>query len=133
MDEHVLQLAGLFQRGFAVAVIRSSTDAIQPLRDALAAAGAVVHPLPTRGRGPAGAARRLLALLRTLRAYPGCLLHLHLTGHGDGDLVALARQLAGAPSHPADDAPSASAKVGTGETSSIAAEGPAARPDHLCL
>jgi glycosyltransferase involved in cell wall biosynthesis len=96
MEEHVLQLAeGLGQRGFRVAVICSPAQAIRPLRVALVAAGVSVHTLRERGCGPVAAALRLVALIGTLRAYPGCVLHLHLTGHRGGDLVAVAGRLAG--------------------------------------
>jgi glycosyltransferase involved in cell wall biosynthesis len=95
MEEHVLQLArGLRQRGLQVAVICSPQAEIQPLREALSVAGVIVHALPERGRGALGALKRFGALVRTLRRYPDCVLHLHFTGYRGGDLLVLAARLA---------------------------------------
>lgn len=97
MEGHLIQLGrGLVARTFQVAAICSDAEAIWPLRAALAEGGVAVHDLPDRGRSGLGAVRRLRALARILRRYPGCILHLHLTGHRGGDLVALAGHLAGA-------------------------------------
>jgi glycosyltransferase involved in cell wall biosynthesis len=97
MEEHVIQLAsGLARRGRRTAVICSPYESIRPMREQLAANGVEVRPLPDRGRGPVGAARRFMALVRTLKTYPGCVLHMHFTGYRGGDLVALAARAAGA-------------------------------------
>jgi glycosyltransferase involved in cell wall biosynthesis len=97
MEEHVIQLAcGLAQRGVQTAVICSPYESIAPMREKLAASGVHVHALPDRGRGPLGVARRCMALIQTLKKYPGCVLHMHFTGYRGGDLVVLAARLAGA-------------------------------------
>jgi glycosyltransferase involved in cell wall biosynthesis len=97
MEEHVLQLGrGFVERGVPVAAICSPYEEIRPLREQLSAAGVAVHALPDRGRPPLGVARRVLALYRTLRRYPGCVVHMHFTGYRGGDLVVLAARLAGA-------------------------------------
>lgn len=96
MEEHVLQLGReLVRRGYTVAAICSTRDEIRPLRDGLAADGVRVHGLAERGGSPLGVLQRVQALYRTLCQYPGCILHLHLTGHHGGDLVQLAGRLAG--------------------------------------
>jgi glycosyltransferase involved in cell wall biosynthesis len=96
MEEHILVLArGLVERGVDVAVICSDRDAIEPLRFELGRAGVRVHALPERSAGPArGLPVRLRALIATLRQYPSGVLHLHLTGHNGGELVAVAGRLA---------------------------------------
>jgi len=96
MEEHILVLArGLVERGVDVAVICSDREAIEPLRFELGRAGVRVHALPERSAGPArGLPVRLRALIATLRQYPGGVLHLHLTGHNGGELVAVAGRLA---------------------------------------
>src|SRR5262245_4913988 len=89
MEGHLIQLGrGLVGRGFQVAAICSDAEVIRPLRAALADAGVAVHDLPDRSRARLGAARRLRVLVHILRGYPGCILHLHLTGHRGGTLVA---------------------------------------------
>jgi glycosyltransferase involved in cell wall biosynthesis len=96
MEEHVLQLGRtLAQRGVRVGAICSLHDEIQPLRDALAAAGVAVHALEPSHGSPTGTARRLADLVRTLSAYRGGVLHLHFTGFRGGDLVVVAARLAG--------------------------------------
>ncbi|MGH2355436.1 MAG: glycosyltransferase family 4 protein [Chloroflexota bacterium] len=97
MEEHVLLLGrGLVRRGFRVAALCPPHEAVQPLRRALADAGVAVHCPTERQTVSFGAARRLRELVQTLRRYPGCILHLHLTGHSGGGLLQLAGQLAGA-------------------------------------
>jgi glycosyltransferase involved in cell wall biosynthesis len=54
-----------------------------------------VHALAERTASKLGGLQRFQALRRTLQQYPGCILHLHLTGHHGGDLVQLAGRLAG--------------------------------------
>jgi glycosyltransferase involved in cell wall biosynthesis len=96
MEEHLLLLGrGLIRNGYAVATICPPNAETQPLRAALSAAGAQVHPVAERQTSRFGAAVRLRSLVRTLRQYPGCILHLHLTGHTGGGLVQLAGRLAG--------------------------------------
>src|SRR5207244_8347304 len=97
MEEHIMVLAQrLVGRGFQVAAICSTAHEIEPLRQSLAAAGVRVHPLAERRSGSVGILRRLASLTATLRQYPGCVVHLHLTGHTGGDLVQTAARLAGA-------------------------------------
>jgi glycosyltransferase involved in cell wall biosynthesis len=96
MEEHVLLLGrGLIQRGYPVATICSPRAAIRPLREALSSAGVEVHSVAERQGTRLGTLRRLQALTETLRRYPDCILHLHLTGHTGGDLIQLAGRLAG--------------------------------------
>jgi glycosyltransferase involved in cell wall biosynthesis len=96
MEEHVRLLGrGLAGRGYTVATICSSRDEIRALREGLFEAGVTVHSLAERGGSPLGALHRLRSLTQTLRRYPGCILHLHLTGHAGGELVQLAGRLAG--------------------------------------
>jgi glycosyltransferase involved in cell wall biosynthesis len=96
MEEHVLQLgAGLVQRGLRVGVICSTRPAIEPLRDALRDAGVEVHALAERGGSPVGVWQRFGSLVRILRDYQGCVLHVHSTGYRGADLVVLAGRVAG--------------------------------------
>jgi glycosyltransferase involved in cell wall biosynthesis len=96
MEEHILLLGrGLVRQGYTVAAICSTRDEIRPLRESLAAEGIRVHGLAERGESRLSGLRRLQALHRPLRQYPGCILHLHLTGHHGGDLIQLAARLAG--------------------------------------
>jgi glycosyltransferase involved in cell wall biosynthesis len=96
MEEHVLQVGrGLVQRGIRVGIICSTRPAIQPLRDALREAGAEVHALPESGGSVSGVWQRFSDLVRTFRAYPGCVLHVHSTGYRGADLVILTARFAG--------------------------------------
>jgi len=96
MEEHILLLGrGLVHQGYSVAAICSTREEIHPLRDSLATEGIRVHGLDERAGSRLGGLQRLQALRRTLRQYPGCILHLHLTGHHGGDLIQLAGRLAG--------------------------------------
>jgi glycosyltransferase involved in cell wall biosynthesis len=94
MEEHVVLLGrGLVRRGYRVAAICPSHDAVQPLRQRLQEAGVIVHcPVERRDAG-LRAAGRLGHLIATVRRYPGCVVHLHLTGHQGGSLMALAGHL----------------------------------------
>jgi glycosyltransferase involved in cell wall biosynthesis len=97
MEAHLVQLGqGLVRRGVRVAAICSPRPELQPMRLALSEAGVRVHELEDRGGSPLGVARRLRDLVRTLRQYPGCILHLHLGGYGGADLQVLAGRMAGA-------------------------------------
>lgn len=96
MEEHILMLGrGLVKQGYSVATICPPNDDIRPMCEALTEAGVRVHRVSERHGSLLGTARRLRALVRTLRRYPGCILHLHLTGHAGGGLVQLAGRLAG--------------------------------------
>lgn len=97
MEEHLLLLGReLVRRGFRMGAICSPAEVIRPLREGLAEAGVEVHALQQREDGRLGAAHRLFALVRTLRQYPGCTLHMHSTGYHGGELLMLAARLAGA-------------------------------------
>ena len=94
-EAHLAQLGrGLVQRGFSVAAILSPRAEIEPLRAALSAAGVRVHA-PAERRDRLGLTERLRALIAILRTYPGCVLHIHLTGHVGGELAVLAAKVAG--------------------------------------
>jgi glycosyltransferase involved in cell wall biosynthesis len=96
MEEHIQHLGrGLVRRGFPVALVCSTRSDIEPLRQTATRDGVVVHTLAERQRSRLGTAKRLARLVQTLRAYPGAVLHMHLTGHMGGELVQLAGRMAG--------------------------------------
>ena len=97
MEEHLLLLGReLVRRGFTVAAICSPADEILALRAGLEAAGVAVHAPGHRGSGWPGAIARLIELIRILRRYRGCVLHIHSTGYHGGDLPTVAARLSGA-------------------------------------
>jgi glycosyltransferase involved in cell wall biosynthesis len=97
MEAHVAQLGdGLIKRGFDVAAIVSSRDDIEPLRAELDASGVKVHSLAEQRQARFGPIGRFGTLIRTIREYPGCVLHIHSPCHAGGDLVLVAARLAGA-------------------------------------
>jgi glycosyltransferase involved in cell wall biosynthesis len=97
MEEHLFVLArGLVARGIDVSALCPGGAGTQVLRERLGHAGANVELLPDRGRSPWGLGRRALALARSVRRRPGCVVHLHITGHAGGNLVVLVARLAGA-------------------------------------
>jgi glycosyltransferase involved in cell wall biosynthesis len=67
---------------------------LEPLRVELEAAGVRVHVLGGRESSPLAAVRRLQGLVNVLRAYPGCIVHLHYGGYGGGELIQIAAGLA---------------------------------------
>src|SRR5687768_5908810 len=90
MEEHLLHLGrGLVHRGHRVALICSTRAEIEPLRHTAACDGVAVHTVGERGRRRFGSAQRMRDLVQTLRAYPGSVLHMHLTGHMGGEMVQL--------------------------------------------
>src|SRR3954447_11247390 len=94
MEKHLVQLAaGLVQRRFRVGAICSPSDGIAPLRHQLVQAGVEVHVPADRTASGLDSPRRLRDLVRVLRAYPECILHLHFSGHSGGDILVLAAQL----------------------------------------
>jgi glycosyltransferase involved in cell wall biosynthesis len=96
MEEHVLQLGrGLVRRGYPVSALCSGIQALKPLREALTDAGVNVHRPVERHGSSFGPVARLRDLVRTLRCYPGCIVHLHYSGHDGGELMTLAARLAG--------------------------------------
>jgi glycosyltransferase involved in cell wall biosynthesis len=97
MEEHLVVLAGgLVARGADVAALCPGGPGTQALRERLQRAGVHVKVLPDRGRTPRSLARRILALARAIRERPGCIVHLHLTGHAGGTLIVLVSRIAGA-------------------------------------
>lgn len=97
MEVHIDALArGLVARGVRVAMICPTDEAVEPLRDGLAACGVDVHAVPGGARGPLGLRRRLRAVRGIVRHYPDCVVHLHLTGSDGGTLPVAAARLAGA-------------------------------------
>lgn len=96
MEEHLILLGRvLVRRGFKVAAICSPAASVRPLRDGLAAAGVEVHAPDERISSRLGGIDRLRALRRILKAYRGCVLHMHLGGPDGGHLVTLAGRMAG--------------------------------------
>jgi glycosyltransferase involved in cell wall biosynthesis len=99
VEEHVRQIAtGLVEREAQVSAIVPEEAAIDPLARAAIAAGVTVERL-TLSRGmlrPAGL-KRLLRMVRLLRARRPDLLHLHLIGFGGGRWALLGAILARVP------------------------------------
>jgi glycosyltransferase involved in cell wall biosynthesis len=97
MEEHLFQLGrGLVRRGYPVAALCSEIEALGPLRDALTDVGVTVHCPAERHASALGAVVRLRDVVRTIRQYPGCIVHLHYGGHTGGELLTLAARLGGA-------------------------------------
>lgn len=97
MEAHLVQLAGgLRQRGIPVAAICEPRPELQALRDGLVDAGAAVHTISARDGSVVGVVRRTLLLIKTIRRYPRCVVHMHYGGYGGGELVQLAARLGGA-------------------------------------
>jgi glycosyltransferase involved in cell wall biosynthesis len=94
MEAHVIALADrLVRQGMTVGALCLPWPSLAPLREALRASGAQVHAIPGRKDSLLGPGRRTLALVRTLRSYPGCILHLHAGAynHHQGMVLAAAQ------------------------------------------
>jgi glycosyltransferase involved in cell wall biosynthesis len=96
MEQHIIDLGRtLSRRGRRVAVICYASPAIAPLHAALQADGVDVYEF-AGGTGLTGRARALSSLLKILRRYPGCVLHLSESWPAGDGLVVLAARLVGA-------------------------------------
>jgi glycosyltransferase involved in cell wall biosynthesis len=96
IEAHLSDLTrGLLRRGWHVNLICSDLVDIEPLRQDMSRIGATVHTVP-EAKNWFGLIRRAWRLVRILRMYPGCTVHLHLQGEAGGTLMLVAARLAGA-------------------------------------